>query len=316
MFDGIKRVYRNYKYTKKMSTDARFYLDRLEADIIRFTHAIEKGLSIERPRPGFGIAKISHLLDMIIIFANKKTANEECVLMAIATLKEYFLFEDSISFTSDDYENNRKGFNDFLSANRIDYDKIDVSYGGTITIERKESMKKSFSDLVFARHSVRVFSKEPVPLETLKNALRLAQQAPSACNRQAVRVYLVDKNSQRKELYEWLTGVGGFERDVDKYLLITGKVTAYQIYDMNQHIVSAAFYAAYLTLALEEFGVATCVIQRPLFRDDEWINIAKQYQIPEDEQIVLAMALGMKKDTYKVPKSHRYSIDKIFKIIS
>lgn len=316
MFDGIKRVYKNYKYTKKMSTDTRFYLNRLEADIIRFTHAIEKGLSIDQPRPGFGIIKINHLLNMITTFANKKNADEECVLMAIATLKEYFAFEDSISFTSEDYERNKTGFNNFLSSNRIDYKKIDSSYGGTISIERKEAMKKSFSELVFARHSIRAFSKEPVPLETLKNALQLAQRAPSACNRQAVRIYLVNKNSNRKELYEWLTGVGGFEQDVDKYILITGKVTAYQTYDMNQHIVSAAFYAAYLTLALEEAGVAACVIQRPLFRDDEWINIAKKYQIPDDEQIVLAMALGMKKDVYKVPRSHRYSLDKIFKIIS
>ena len=43
-------------------------------------------------------------------------------------------------------------------------------------------------NLFNTRHSIRQFGEDKVKIEDIKKAIELAQRAPSACNRQAVRV--------------------------------------------------------------------------------------------------------------------------------
>ena len=50
-----------------------------------------------------------------------------------------------------------------------------------------------------------------------KKAIKLAQRSPSACNRQGVRVYGVDK-SKAQIIIEQLEGIGGFANEIDKFI--------------------------------------------------------------------------------------------------
>jgi len=315
MFNGIKRDYKHYKHVKEVCNGEEYSLNRLESDIIVLVHSIEKGLSIDNPRKGFGIAKIKKLLQLMNKFVEEKTAKEECILMAISALKEYFEFEDGIKVDSQEYNENKNNYLLFLNNNNIALKDIDPSYGGTILINHQIKYNEAaLLDILNNRHSIRDFKDEPVSINSIKSAIEEAQHAPSACNRQAVRVYIIC-GKQKEKLYGWLSGVGGFEKSTDKYLLITGKISAYNMMEFNQFIVSASIFAAYLTLTLQAKNIGACVIQRPLLYDDSWSNIAKEFDIPLDEQIVCAVGVGMLKDSYKVPRSHRYNIDKIMRVI-
>ena len=44
-------------------------------------------------------------------------------------------------------------------------------------------------------------------------------------------------------------------------------------------------------------------------------ELQKEFNIPSDEQIVLMLGIGMLKDEYRVPVSHRLSVDKLVTII-
>lgn len=56
-------------------------------------------------------------------------------------------------------------------------------------------------------------------------------------------------------------------------------------------------------------------IQRPILLCKKWKKLQKEFNIPSDEQIVLMLGIGMLKDEYRVPVSHRLSVDKLVTII-
>lgn len=95
--------------------------------------------------------------------------------------------------------------------------------------------------------------------------------------------------------------------------MITGKLSAYREDEINQYIVSASMYAAYLTLTLHLYGIGACVVQRPLIWDQTWENLRKKFDIDSDEQLICLLSIGELKDEMRVPESHRLSPDIVFK---
>ena len=112
-----------------------------------------------------------------------------------------------------------------------------------------------------------------------------------------------------------MTGIGGFAQSANKFILITGKLSAYDTGESNQHIVSAGIFAAYLIEALFSQNIGSCMVQRPLYFSKQWENIAQKIGVPEDERLVLMIAIGHMKDEYVVPVSKRFPTDYILKFI-
>ncbi len=75
---------------------------------------------------------------------------------------------------------------------------------------QQTSAHDSFAQLALARRSVRDFADAPVPNDALREAVRLAQLSPSACNRQPCRVYAVTESARMAELLEYQNGNRGF----------------------------------------------------------------------------------------------------------
>ena len=75
-------------------------------------------------------------------------------------------------------------------------------------------------------------------------------------------------------------------------------------------------FAAYLTLTLHAYRVATCTVQRSLLPSPMWDKLQKIHNIPEDEQIVMMLAVGNFKDSAVVPISKRFSLNKIYRNLS
>ena len=106
---------------------------------------------------------------------------------------------------------------------------------------------------------------------------------------------------------EWMNGTGGFEQAIKEFILITAKRSVYMPHEINQYIVSASMYAAYLSLALHAYGLGACVVQRSVVINEKWERIRKILDIPGDEQAICLLGIGNLKDEYCVPVSHRLS---------
>ncbi len=299
------------KRDSHIATAGEFERSRLEADIIRGVHSIEKGLCLENPRKGFGVAKIKNLFSLAERYLSLGAEDIDCINFIVGGVSAYLAYHDGIGYQSDDITEIRSKYEDLLKKIAPN----DGIYGGISTLSSDDMNfdVKEIEKLFETRHSIREFSGERVEEETIKKAISLAQRSPSACNRQGVRVYSINGEKFLKETGNALEGIGGFAESVDKFLIITGKQSVYSVDEKYQFAVSASIFAGYLTLALHTYNVASCVIQRPLVPREYWIEFRKKYKIPEDEQIVMLIGIGKYKETTKVPLSKRFDVEKVYK---
>lgn len=287
------------------------YKDFCAAELIRYTHAIEKGLSIEKPRLGFGHQKQEQ---MLLLLEKLKESNDiyhvEASQMAVDSIAAYIKYHQERNYIDDMITKLSAAIKTWSVSNNS-------PLGGVIEVEREsfELDQNAIETLFRTRHSIRDFDSREINDEELKMALELAQRAPSACNRQGYRVYVYSREKS-SEYAKKLAGIGGFEDVVTRYILITGKTSAYRYDEKFQYIVSASMYAAYLTLTLHLFGMGGVPVQRPVIWDDDWEETRKKYNIPNDEQSVLLLAVGNLKDRTTVPESHRLSPGIMFRFIN
>lgn len=309
----MRQSHWDYKFRMSAVKENQYRATLLEAHIIRLCHSIEKGLSIEAPRLGFGVAKINELFKMAGEYRGLNTGCDFCLNILRDALKEYFVFHDEKGFDSEDYRATKTLYKEFFG----DVSNSDEKYGGTqsLCLNDLDYNINEIEKLFYTRHSVREFSGEDVDIELVKKAVHLAQTAPSACNRQAVRVYAIKPDKYIKDMNTNLEGIGGFAEDVSYFLLITGKVSAYSDQEVNQFAVSASIFAGYLSLALHAYKIGACIVQRGIRYTKQWEEFAKANGIPGDEQIVCMIGIGCLKDTTTVPISKRFDTDKIFTVL-
>ena len=311
-FLQLANLFRHWRRTRRISRDPQFRKERETAEIIRLVHSLEKGLSLENPRLGFGVAKINALMNRCDRFAEDFGPQEFCLLMAYDAIAEYIAFHKRKGYAHEDFDKICSRFSALTWGG-----EHTGKYGGTLTVsdaDRKLGVEE-LTAFFASRHSVRDFTGEPVSDEELFSAVRAAQLAPSACNRQAVRAYVLP-SKKISDLYGGnMEGIGGFAQDADKFILITGKVSAYRMSEYDQHIVSAGIFTAYLTLALHAQGIGSCVVQRPLQYSGQWETIRQACNIPGDEQMVLMVAVGKSKDSYTAPISKRFPAETVMTIL-
>lgn len=320
--NALKLIYRsitnsiqatkNMLFVTQTRNDYKHIQTRLISEIQRNIHQIEKGLSISKPKYGFGYKKI----EQIIFYLQQLDSNnelQEIRNIAGSCINAYFQFYKEQNWNNDEIEKLREKFKN--SSIQFMNNPDD---GGIINIKKKTFTLNDFnklSEIAKSRHSVREFSGEVVDDNILLQAVKFAQMAPSACNRQAVRCYIIDKYKY-ENLSEWLGDIGYFgDVGFDKIILITAKITGYNASEGMQHLVSPGLFTGYLVLALEALNVGACVIQRSLNNDRMWINVRNKLGIPDDEQSFCLVGCGTKKDEYKVPVSKRMSVNAIVKII-
>ena len=283
----------------------------LMARIVRYVHSIEKGLCIESPRAEYGYDKILCLYDWIKQYLSIGDVDKTCVYMAADALNAYCLYHQSKGISTEKTKHVETIAEELLKIKNLD--KIDGVYGGVQTIEKEEQTFDTLSieKLFKTRHSIRQFKKEPVDKELIRKAIELAQSAPSACNRQAVRTYAIDANKFVQSYTGKLQGIGGFLDSCDKIILITGKISAYEQTEYKQFVVSAGIFAGYLSLALHGLGLGACVVQQSLRPTKEWKEFSEKNNIPSDEQVVCLITVGQMDEKTVVPISKRFDTDTI-----
>lgn len=279
------------------------------AMIIKQVHAIEKGLAMQEFRLGFGIPRIQLMLDYIeqYIFEGGSKNIEE-LRMAKCVLEKYIYIHDIQGYIQNDYLNIKKKISTVFNLANSDKN----NFGGVINYSVKDHKSDicAFKSIVESRHSIRDFKSEPVNEASLKKALELAMKSPSACNRQSTRVYVLN-HTDFNMIENWTGGAKTFIHMVDKMLIITGQMSAYEKDEYFQYCISAGIFTGYLTLALEAYNIGACILQRPIISDSSWSQVSQKLNIPKDEQVVCAIAIGIPADEIKVPRSHRLGYERI-----
>lgn len=264
--------------------------------ILQTAHRLEKGLCIRDPRAGWGFEKAGQLVDLIAKEKRKDEPDQLAVLIGESVLSAYVDAKRKTGCKED--ADGLAALEEKIAGSGIGSGQ--ETAGGALLLSKKDMCDIStVEDLFVTRHSVRDFADTPVDREKLEKAVRLALRAPSACNRQATQIYVISGEDR-------IRAGSNNEYHADKYLIITGNMRAFNTAELNDWIVSTSIFCGYLSLALHAEGIGSCVFRKETIRKSRYNDaIRKMCRIPDDEQIILEMAIGNYRDEFKVPVSYR-----------
>jgi len=300
---------RNRRYTSAVE---RGDTERKLAALITMSyHGIEKGLALREPRTGFGAQAIELLLRRLDRYL-EHAGPGPVVWAALNALDEYWAF------------NVDRGHMDQPLRGRLDelHERADRQAnhgrGGTKRVTRQEIHEVARMDLsaFFAsRSSVRTFSSEPVDPALVRDAVRMAQKTPSVCNRQSTRVWMLTSPALREEALGVQGGARGFSEQVDKVLVVTSDLTHFQAAgERNQAWVDGGMFAMSLVYALHSLGLGTCCLNwsKKLEVDHE---LRRHVPIPEQEVVIMLIAVGHLPEEFGVPQSPLKSVDEVLRVL-
>ena len=299
--------YEEYEHWQYHNPDVKTQ-NAMEAKILRQTHVIEKGMSLSHPREKFGVQKALELLEFIDEFVEcgYKIEDSIPVLNAIGVLKAYLAYHEEQGFKPENVLKKFEKYSKYL-LEKEKYGIIEVS---------KEKLKKeaqgAFPEFFMSRHSVRQFSEQTIDVSDIEKAVKLAMKAPSACNRQSCKAYFYRDKEVNKRLGELIAGNTGFDGEVQNYIVITSDMSAfYDSFERNQVYVDGGIFTMALVEALHYYGVASCILQNGEYKERnlKFKEICKN--IPENEKIILFIAIGYYKDNFTYAVSHRKNLDNV-----
>lgn len=284
---------------------------KLEGLITYNYHSIEKGFSMPIIKYGFGQEKIKALIKLVFAYISKNnnTGSSQFVAGCSVLVKYYILhkeakFDISSFFKEGDYEELRK--------------YSDPEIGGSITIDEKNYFIEpcpDYSHFSRSRHSVRYFSPEQIEMGKIEKAIDLARFCPSACNRQASKVYLVEDRNKISDILKIQKGLLATEDFVSQLLVVTSNRNYFFTSgERNQLFIDGGIFLQSMLLALHHEKIAACPLHWSLsFRED--FKIKKMLKLSNGEKVISLIAIGNVANNFKVPASHRRGIDEILTII-
>lgn len=273
-------------------------------DIINEYHVIEKGLTMPQGRLGFGHDVLLRLIGHLKAYYALYGMDDKQVRAALGVVKEYADHHEKHHYELP--EDLRTAIGELLSL------CPDLEYDPQPQVTKDQffgSVDMPFPHFSASRRSVRNFVGGGILcVENLKLALELAQNAPSACNRQSVRVKLIGNKELIGKIFEIQKGNRGFGHLADKLIMITTDMQAWDLRTSKGGYVDGGIYAMNLLYALHYYKIAACPLNG-YFTPEQDTRIRKIIHIPKSESIVLFIAVGEAGEEFKLTNSPRNELD-------
>lgn len=170
--------------------------------------------------------------------------------------------------------------------------------------------KLNFQDFAYARHSVRHFSERKLPVRRIQDAVKLAQTAPSACNRQSTRIIYISDREKCKKILEIQGGAKG--HSLTDLLLVVSDLSLYRyLSEMDLPYLDGGIFLMNLLYSCTYYGIATC----PLVWDDygdQRISLRKIIPLEENMHVVAVVQIGEFEKGSVCAVSHKRPLKDIF----
>jgi nitroreductase len=288
--------------------------NKVEAKIIRLYHAVEVGLTYENTKPSFAKEVVIELLKHLESAAVNSTFSRHCKI-AINVLDQYVSKNREIGADESWIQYVE------LALSRINQsvseEMSDEKRGGILKLKRDDIFNdsKGFEGVLNGRHSFREFSAEPVSMEIINKAVELAQRAPSACNRQQARVYVLNDREIRSQVLDIQNNRSNWREVPDKMLLVTSNLEYYAgLRERHSPYIDGSLFAMTLVWALQYFKVGTCCLNLNMDRYDLARLRAVAKMEPSEVPIFLIAAGALKEETSVAASTRRHS-DEIIRVI-
>ncbi len=297
---------RFWKYSQRGKPLANQYT--AHSHILRLAHALEKGMVLPNPRRGYGLEKAEQLINAVAE-SSKTWGVAQPEIIAVSTVKGLLKFHVSQGVTL-------KGVQEKLSALEERFPQLANAEtevdAGSLTIRKADvisSLPKDPEAFFHARRSVRQFGEnQAFDSSCISRATKMAQRAPSVCNRQTCKVYSFTDPAAIASLLKHQDGNSGFGQTASALMICTSDLSNfYKVGERNQGFVDGGLFAMALAYAFHSIGVGTCMLNwsQAAHKDKLFRRVCR---IPDREVIITMMAVGPLRDEYKVAYSPRRSL--------
>jgi len=144
-----------------------------------------------------------------------------------------------------------------------------------------------FKEVIQKRHSVRAYSNQPVPDDKINRILEAGRLAPTASNRQNIKLIVVKDAETRKALME----AAGNQQHVGQSPLIIAAVGTNPMpvmpCDVPMYAVDLAIVIEHMVLAATDEGLGSCWIGA--FSQDK---ARKALGVPDKYKVVTILPVG------------------------
>lgn len=247
-------------------------------------HTIEKGLSLPNPKPLFGKDKIRFVMAALSRYDIRHSTVP--AHMALGALQAYVNFHA------------RAGACDPLLDEIAAYltaweTKLPKPWrGGTREYSFQGQPPGDLQQLMASRSSIRTLRGTPLAPDRIVEAIAIAQQAPSQCNRQSTRVHTYQDRARIQELLTLQGGSRGFAENVGNLFVVSSEICAWGgPGQRNQAYVDGALFAMCLLLACRSMGWGACPLNLAIDHKTE-AAIRRVGGIPAGERLILMIAFG------------------------
>lgn len=298
-----KNVYAGSKQSKsKGDTSAR--------DILVYCHVVEKGLSHKILKPLFGYNKVSQISKLLIDYCEKGGNDPYIISTAVSTLKEYNRVNSELGVPNDKLVQIPSGFNEYETINiGIDEFNPNIEYDFNDGV---------FSEFISKRHSIRLydFKSLKIPTNDIIECIEVAQKSPSACNRQAVRVKIINDRETIAKISKIQGGANGFGENSGAMVIITSDIRLYEPSERRIPMFDCGLFTMNLLFALMEKKISTCVLNGS-FTPEREKKMRNTVPIPNYEMYAAVIALSKIPDNEKVSvaRSCKRNVEQIITII-
>ncbi|EHG1331726.1 nitroreductase family protein [Vibrio vulnificus] len=300
-------------FIKHSTVFSRGTVNKIECQIILDYHSVEKGLLFSKTKPRFAQHRIKslnkNLLDPLI--AEYYTRSQIRVALQVMCL--YYELHERMDTIIEDYypKSIYLKYRGILAEHYSDDFSGVISYNASCFYERVEEL--NFSRFSNSRKSIRQFTGERIAQFKIEQAIQLALNTPSVCNRQASRVYLVEDKSKIDKILDIQGGFTGYSTNVKQLLIVSvDRNYFYTVGERNQLFIDGGMFLMNLLYSLHYNGIAACPANWGKTIQEEK-RLDSVVTIAESEKIICMIPIGVASDCFKVTLSKRRCLSEVFK---
>lgn len=268
-------------------------------------HVVEKGLTMPAMRPNFGEENILALIDLCKAYASMNyDTSHTLYVSAISVLFEYENTHIKLNKTIHPH------ISDGIATLKSIFPNLQITE--QLDIERDQVFRHSdFKEIAYLRHSIRNFEGD-IDRAKIYQAIALAQTAPSACNRQPVRVHVIPHGKIFDNILQLQRGNRGFGNAAAYLLVVVASEAGYNgINERHGMYVDGGIFIMNLLYALQYYSIASCTLNCFMMPEEEKLL---QLELQTKDRAIGIIAIGGCPEKLKVARSQRVPAKDIIKM--
>ena len=321
---GLEKINyaRNYRLLASNSIkDFKLYLkhstvfnqdgfNKIECQLILDYHSVEKGLLFKKTKPRFAQQRILNLHPSLALAVIKNSVSRSQIRVAYQVMCEYYELHQQLGVNISDYYTPAQ----YENYKNILGDAYTSKFKGAINYQKDDFYAQVNADFVTfssSRKSVRDYTGELVPSSLIEQAITLALNTPSVCNRQACKVYLLEDKARIDKLLTIQGGLTGYTKNITQVLLLTvDRNYFYTVGERNQFYIDGGMFLMNMLYALHFYKIANCPANWGKLIQEEK-KLAGIVDLLESEKIICVIPIGVAKDEFRVTLSQRRELNEV-----